>query len=209
MGFCGNCGQQILPNAAFCVHCGFRITNGSLGIQIPENQTSEVNTLMVLGGMLTFDENDFRFNRDTNQAAHDLPGIFKFAAQLNNSIVGNMSTTQSIPLGLIDSVQLTWVEGGLISKVPVAGDLMAQVAGGIRIFSASGGPRSEQGFFFVKGQEENAKAFVATLKSATVNRGRKVEMVSGSAPEQTKTCPDCAEDVKAAANICRFCGHKF
>jgi hypothetical protein len=25
----------------------------------------------------------------------------------------------------------------------------------------------------------------------------------------TKTCPKCAEDVKSAALICRFCGHEF
>lgn len=25
----------------------------------------------------------------------------------------------------------------------------------------------------------------------------------------TKRCPDCAENVKAAASVCRFCGHKF
>jgi hypothetical protein len=30
---------------------------------------------------------------------------------------------------------------------------------------------------------------------------------SGSA--ETKTCPMCAEDVKAAAVLCRFCGHRF
>lgn len=27
--------------------------------------------------------------------------------------------------------------------------------------------------------------------------------------EGTKTCPECAEEVKAAANVCRFCGHRF
>jgi len=27
--------------------------------------------------------------------------------------------------------------------------------------------------------------------------------------EQTKICPQCAETVKAAANVCRFCGHQF
>ena len=29
-----------------------------------------------------------------------------------------------------------------------------------------------------------------------------------STPE-TKVCPDCAEDVKAAARVCRFCGFRF
>jgi Uncharacterised protein family UPF0547 len=28
-------------------------------------------------------------------------------------------------------------------------------------------------------------------------------------PSEEKTCPKCAEQVKAAAQICRFCGHSF
>jgi hypothetical protein len=28
-------------------------------------------------------------------------------------------------------------------------------------------------------------------------------------PEALKTCPDCAEEVKEAANVCRFCGYRF
>jgi hypothetical protein len=27
--------------------------------------------------------------------------------------------------------------------------------------------------------------------------------------EQTKVCPDCAESVKAAARVCRFCRYEF
>jgi hypothetical protein len=29
------------------------------------------------------------------------------------------------------------------------------------------------------------------------------------AEDPVKVCPDCAERVKAAARICRFCGHRF
>jgi hypothetical protein len=29
------------------------------------------------------------------------------------------------------------------------------------------------------------------------------------AHSEEKVCPDCAESVKAAAAVCRFCGHKF
>lgn len=30
-----------------------------------------------------------------------------------------------------------------------------------------------------------------------------------SLTDDTKDCPDCAETVKSAAKVCRFCGHKF
>jgi hypothetical protein len=39
---------------------------------------------------------------------------------------------------------------------------------------------------------------------------RKAELAAPDAAEQpTKQCPDCAETVLAAANVCRYCGHRF
>ena len=33
--------------------------------------------------------------------------------------------------------------------------------------------------------------------------------IEQSEADTTKICPDCAEEVKVAARICRFCGHDF
>jgi len=40
------------------------------------------------------------------------------------------------------------------------------------------------------------------------NRGTLPNLM-GSSPGETKTCPDCAEDVKAAARKCKHCGFLF
>jgi hypothetical protein len=36
-----------------------------------------------------------------------------------------------------------------------------------------------------------------------------VRVIEASDHEPTKTCPQCAETVKAAAKICRFCRYEF
>jgi hypothetical protein len=36
-----------------------------------------------------------------------------------------------------------------------------------------------------------------------------VRVIEASADEATKTCPQCAETVRAAAKICRFCRYEF
>jgi Domain of unknown function (DUF4328)/Uncharacterised protein family UPF0547/Protein of unknown function (DUF2510) len=39
--------------------------------------------------------------------------------------------------------------------------------------------------------------------------GSAASAVGQVATEPTKICPDCAEEVKAAARVCRFCGYRF
>lgn len=205
---CARCQHQGQRPDQFCTECGNKLEFVNSMTATPQAPVTE-NELDVVGGRLKFDSDALTFYRDSEKLVQDMPGIFKAVAQVGTSIVGNMESNQVIPLGLIDSVEIGWFQAGLIGKVPVAGDLMAKAAGSIRVFTASGGPRSEQGFGFYKGQEENAQRFVDALKLASANRGRKVEMVSGAAPSETKTCPMCAEDVKLAAKLCRFCGHNF
>jgi hypothetical protein len=36
-----------------------------------------------------------------------------------------------------------------------------------------------------------------------------LKLVEAAPVKDTKICPQCAEGVKAAARVCRFCGHQF
>lgn len=49
-----------------------------------------------------------------------------------------------------------------------------------------------------------------TTSAAGIWSGSLLTRLFGSrTAEQTKKCPECAETVKAAARICRFCNHRF
>jgi hypothetical protein len=50
---------------------------------------------------------------------------------------------------------------------------------------------------------ESADGFHAPPES------RQVAGVATASPAATKACPDCAETVKLAARVCRFCGYRF
>jgi hypothetical protein len=43
----------------------------------------------------------------------------------------------------------------------------------------------------------------------TVTYRKAMSVPMSAAPEPEKTCPRCAERVKEAAVVCRFCGHEF
>jgi uncharacterized protein UPF0547 len=45
--------------------------------------------------------------------------------------------------------------------------------------------------------------------SVTAGAGQAVVTSSSTTAAETKTCPQCAETVKSAALVCRFCSHRF
>jgi Uncharacterised protein family UPF0547 len=50
---------------------------------------------------------------------------------------------------------------------------------------------------------------ISSALSAMPALAATAETVEPAAASDTKTCPACAETVKAAARVCRFCGHQF
>jgi hypothetical protein len=76
-----------------------------------------------------------------------------------------------------------------------------------------GGPELKNTLFTSRGdflKDENTivwnrSKWNADFESARAYIVRRVAPDAGS----TKVCPDCAETVKAQANVCRFCGFRF
>jgi hypothetical protein len=62
---------------------------------------------------------------------------------------------------------------------------------------------------------EEAARLVAYCTEALASPHRRRTLWAGfrtgaqAVSDDTKTCPDCAETIKAEARVCRFCGHGF
>jgi hypothetical protein len=73
-------------------------------------------------------------------------------------------------------------------------------------------------FYALRSDKRRDAEDQAARLAVSMKPGRRASETSGlpSRPDEpatndglTKHCPDCAEKVKAAALVCRFCGHKF
>ena len=64
-------------------------------------------------------------------------------------------------------------------------------------------------------RDENTITFLSRANDAFKEAGELIRVrmreAAGqrAAADETKMCPDCAENVKAAARVCRYCGHRF
>jgi hypothetical protein len=111
---------------------------------------------------------------------------------------GKLRGEKLIPWGSIVAVQFKKA-----SKLTGVGYLQLSLRGGSE---AKGGLRDAT-------QDENTVTW-SNLRSAVKNRefseARDIIQARIAAPlADTKICPDCAEEVKAAATVCRFCRHVF
>jgi hypothetical protein len=89
----------------------------------------------------------------------------------------------------------------------------ASILGGVGYIQLSlrGGSEAKGGLIQAT-QDENTVTW-SNINSAKKNEefaeARDIILAKLVPVKDTKVCPACAEDIKAAAKICRFCGHKF
>ena len=138
-----------------------------------------------------------------------LKGFAKMAGKLTPGFQMSAGATRSIPLEQVDSVQISWLteaSGITTQMAKLGGSRVSVPVGNLKIVTSSGGPNGTVVVGIPKEQKDAIVVFVEDLKtSAQAARQALAKGLTGD----TKVCPDCAEDVKAAANKCRFCGHEF
>jgi uncharacterized membrane protein YdbT with pleckstrin-like domain len=90
-----------------------------------------------------------------------------------------------------------------IEGISVEQSVVARILGfGTIVVSGTGGTKERFG------QIANPMEFRKQVQAQSISDGAPVSTAAPSVAEE-KTCPSCAEQVKRAAKVCRYCGHKF
>jgi hypothetical protein len=170
--------------------------------------------LEVSMGFVQFDDKELQVG--STMSAEDAVGgltkaIFKVGKLMTPGVQTQESTNKSVRLDLITSIQLTWltaVDSRTAMMAKLGGSKIGFPIGTLKISTAGGGPDGAFQLGILEGGRNDAEVFVDELKQAVAAFSRPAQAPAVDAGP-TKTCPDCAEDVKEAASKCRFCGYMF
>lgn len=110
--------------------------------------------------------------------------ISRSTVELNHSKVESLSVDQSV-LGRVFGFGTIVISGTGGGKTPI--------------------PNIDSPLQF----RREAMRAIDTSQSAPERAAAVSSHATENRPLDEKTCPQCAEQVKAAAKVCRFCGHKF
>ena len=119
---------------------------------------------------------------------------------------GLLAMTVGTVWGLVLHVLAGVIAGGLAYGILTATVSKALgVVVGLAIFVLA-----NRGFLVHNVRAWKARSALDTAPApATTDAASAVASGSAATPAETKTCPQCAEEVKTAAVVCRFCGHRF
>ncbi len=177
-----------------------------------KNKEANLKRIQILGGYLELTKNELIISYSLGDLSElmypHLRAIVWWASKTEFGFSIPVSDTRTIPLSLIDSIQLiletehSWKTNQTLKIFGWKGNLPV---GTLKIVTSSGGPDGTVSVAVWKEDKDEMIIFAEHLRLVTQKKGQS----SHATTSDTKVCPECAEEVKSAAKKCRFCGHLF